>query len=373
MLRILGQGVAAAWRCGATFSDLEIHCGADGGIVKSHRLILASISPFLKHALLDSCRHEDEAVAALILPEVGSECVRQFLDSLLHWCLGKPGEGPCPGCRGEARISPELSHLGISIDGPLSETVGRPGDDDLLLSNCVEPMGEFNSRGQGGERQADELGSTRDPDGDQEDDIDVVDEVAAADGEEDLGFFKVEATEIAICDQNRPAEAMMSKKLEAKRRPERSPKIVATFRLAKGTRKMGKRSPAWYFFTVVQNADDLKVKRSKSKRDPSSLSWCKCSICGAAVGTLCGSTSLLIGHLQTCHQGVLDRCQEQLRRAQSQEGVGTIIRKGRVVKKTQIFQGSGGILPRRVYPLEPEIAAFVDSLMPGNLAGSGFG
>ncbi len=52
------------------YSDVDVYCGEDSGVVRTHRLYLAAMSPFLREVLLsDDCAHED---FSLLLPEVSS-------------------------------------------------------------------------------------------------------------------------------------------------------------------------------------------------------------------------------------------------------------------------------------------------------------
>ena len=57
--------------CYRLFSDVEILCGVDAGVVRSHRMLLASLSPFLRLVLAsqDSCLHDESAI---FLPDVAS-------------------------------------------------------------------------------------------------------------------------------------------------------------------------------------------------------------------------------------------------------------------------------------------------------------
>ena len=48
--KTLAEGVRRFWK-GKQFTDVDIHCGKDGGVIQAHCLVLASISPILKSAL----------------------------------------------------------------------------------------------------------------------------------------------------------------------------------------------------------------------------------------------------------------------------------------------------------------------------------
>ena len=48
--KTVADEVEKFWKA-KTFSDLDIHCGMDGGVIQAHCLVLASISPVFKRVL----------------------------------------------------------------------------------------------------------------------------------------------------------------------------------------------------------------------------------------------------------------------------------------------------------------------------------
>lgn len=98
----LRQGVCDAWRT-KLYSDVNVVCGVDGGVVKTHQLILGALSPYLKGILSNEDRfHED---LSLVLPDISSKVLSSFLNRV------------CSGDRGEARVDPSLAYLGFdSVD-----------------------------------------------------------------------------------------------------------------------------------------------------------------------------------------------------------------------------------------------------------------
>ena len=100
--RQLTEGVAAFWKSKA-FSDVEIHCGVDGGVVQAHRLVLAAISPFLRCSLQHLSAYETEEVV-LLIPDVNSEDINDLLDLV------------CNGSTDHVIVKDELSYLGFSLE-----------------------------------------------------------------------------------------------------------------------------------------------------------------------------------------------------------------------------------------------------------------
>ena len=76
--RPLFAGIRDEWEDGK-FSDVQIYC-KDGMIVKSHRIILATLSHMLRKALiLDPTFEEDSAI---IMPDVTAEVLADFLENI---------------------------------------------------------------------------------------------------------------------------------------------------------------------------------------------------------------------------------------------------------------------------------------------------
>ena len=60
------------------YSDIEISCGVDSGVVKGHRLLLAAVSPFLREVFLaDEFQFCDHQQFSLFLPDVSSGCLKK--------------------------------------------------------------------------------------------------------------------------------------------------------------------------------------------------------------------------------------------------------------------------------------------------------
>ena len=109
MEKQLVDGVATFWKSKA-FSDIEIHCGVDGGIVLAHRILLATISPFLKVSM-QSLTASDTENTILLIPDVSSENITEFLDMV------------CSGSTEPAVIREELQYLGFCHDSYLKQKV----------------------------------------------------------------------------------------------------------------------------------------------------------------------------------------------------------------------------------------------------------
>ena len=99
----LTEGVAAFWKNKA-FSDVEVHCGLDGGVVLAHRIVLASISSFLRRILESSLMKETEDNSTLIIPDVSSEDINHLLTMV------------CVGSTEMAEVKEPLKYLGFSHD-----------------------------------------------------------------------------------------------------------------------------------------------------------------------------------------------------------------------------------------------------------------
>ena len=98
--RQLTDGIANFWQSKA-FSDIEIHCGIDGGVVLAHRILLASISPFLRNSLQSLPSGEMENIT-LLIPDISSEDINHFLNMV------------CGGSSEPAVVKQDLLHLGFS-------------------------------------------------------------------------------------------------------------------------------------------------------------------------------------------------------------------------------------------------------------------
>ena len=109
MEKQLIDGVATFWKSKA-FSDIEIHCGKDGGIVLAHRILLATISPFLKVSM-QSLTASDTENTILLIPDVSSENITGFLDMV------------CSGSTEPAVIREELQYLGFCHDSYLKQKI----------------------------------------------------------------------------------------------------------------------------------------------------------------------------------------------------------------------------------------------------------
>ena len=105
MEKQLIDGVANFWKSKA-FSDVEIHCGVDGGVVMAHRILVAAISPFLRVSLQSVDSNETENIT-LIIPDISSENINHFLDMV------------CCGSSEQAVIREELQYLGFCHDSYL--------------------------------------------------------------------------------------------------------------------------------------------------------------------------------------------------------------------------------------------------------------
>ena len=79
--KTLAKEVQTFWKQ-KTFSDLDIHCGMDGGVVQAHCLVLASISPVFKGILkpIYDTYNNDNEPTVLIIPGIHSSTLVNFLD-----------------------------------------------------------------------------------------------------------------------------------------------------------------------------------------------------------------------------------------------------------------------------------------------------
>ena len=82
MLYLVASSLTEFWKRNL-FYDVIIYCGIDGGIVKSHRLVLAGLSPVFQSVL--KMAEQDPATAStdetiIILPDVSSKVLLLFLE-----------------------------------------------------------------------------------------------------------------------------------------------------------------------------------------------------------------------------------------------------------------------------------------------------
>ena len=63
--KTLAKEVATFWK-EKTFSDLDIHCGMDGGVIQAHCLVLASLSPIFKCVLKAADQHANDRTGWII-------------------------------------------------------------------------------------------------------------------------------------------------------------------------------------------------------------------------------------------------------------------------------------------------------------------
>ena len=136
MIYLLASAVSDFWK-NDLFQDVTIHCGKDGGIVKSHQIVLAGLSPLfqliLKRAEQDSdISNSDELV--IVLPDVSSTVLLPFLDSIYN------------GKEDEAIIDEELIHLEFCHElkiqsladsvkvAPVEIKINDDNDEDVVLT-----------------------------------------------------------------------------------------------------------------------------------------------------------------------------------------------------------------------------------------------
>ena len=80
--KTLAKEVQKFWK-EKTFSDVDIHCGMDGGVIQAHCLVLASLSPVFKSVLRPIYdNYTDNEKAVLIIPGVHSSLLTNFLNSV---------------------------------------------------------------------------------------------------------------------------------------------------------------------------------------------------------------------------------------------------------------------------------------------------
>ena len=129
--RPLFAGIREEWDVGR-FSDVQIYC-KDGEIVRSHRIILATLSHMLRKALvLDPTFEEDSVV---IMPDVTADVLFDFLENIYL------------GSFDDVMINAELDYLKFadtmvqfSLPDPGSVFKIEPTDykDDVISQNYIE-------------------------------------------------------------------------------------------------------------------------------------------------------------------------------------------------------------------------------------------
>ena len=107
-----------------SFCDLDFVCGADGEVVRCHKLILSAISPVTIRMAVRSAGEEEgegkEAAAVVVVPDLNSGQVKGFLDDLYsllaNGCGGDDGDGgDMEKALGEHEVVVEL--LGVDLRG----------------------------------------------------------------------------------------------------------------------------------------------------------------------------------------------------------------------------------------------------------------
>ena len=114
------------------FSDVDVVCGVDGGVVRTHRIVLSGLSPFLRMTLL-SVNFTAGEDSFLHLPDVDSRVLAGFLDKV------------CSGCDGLAEVDASLEFLGF---GPKTFPVKRE-----LCESRTEPVVENNDSFSSGDHE----------------------------------------------------------------------------------------------------------------------------------------------------------------------------------------------------------------------------
>ena len=80
--KTLAKEVRTFWK-EKTFCDVDIHCGLDGGVIQSHCLVLASLSPVFKSVLRPIYdNYTDNERAVLIIPGIHSSKLTNFLNDV---------------------------------------------------------------------------------------------------------------------------------------------------------------------------------------------------------------------------------------------------------------------------------------------------
>ena len=129
--RPLFAGIRDEWEDGK-FSDVQIHC-KDGTIVKSHRIILATLSHMLRKALVLDPTFEEDSV--ILMPDVTADVLADFLENIYM------------GSFEDVMINAELDYLRFadtmvqfSLPDPGSMFKMEPTEykGDLLSQNYIE-------------------------------------------------------------------------------------------------------------------------------------------------------------------------------------------------------------------------------------------
>ena len=101
IIYLLASAVSDFWTYNL-FHDVTIHCAKDGGAIRSHRIVLAGLSPLFQLILKDAEQDCDQANSdelVIVLPDVSSKVLLPFLDSIYK------------GKDDEAIIHEEIIHL----------------------------------------------------------------------------------------------------------------------------------------------------------------------------------------------------------------------------------------------------------------------
>jgi hypothetical protein len=91
------------------YSDVDVFCGEDSGMVKTHRLVLAALSPFLRDVLASQDPYSNVESCVIYLQDVSSSVLADFLGRV------------CGGEDELAEVDPSLEFLGFGGPGLILE------------------------------------------------------------------------------------------------------------------------------------------------------------------------------------------------------------------------------------------------------------
>ena len=318
--------ICDAWKS-KKFSDVDVLCGVDGGVVKTHRIFLSGLSPFLRKVLLSVSFVASED-SFLHLPEVDSRALSGFLDKV------------CSGYDGFAAVDPSLEFLGFGAKYSPNEqgfSEGRTEPETLLYEPADENEDDSYAYGDFEDLVDDEpvIKQPLDEDDDVDDDPDFVEEKKKPRTRKrrrrsmSWKFFNRVSSLIATCKfcaaEIRTENGTTSGMLTHLRTMHTDVYVsdVAPKDLSAFDDSFDAADPSYEGEDQKESADDTEGESSKSKnnrRKKRSQIWnfftainaneARCLTCGGCVKGCGGSTSAMIRHLKVRHPEFYDQLEQ---------------------------------------------------------------
>jgi hypothetical protein len=107
-MKSLSKTICEVWKT-KLYSDVDVYCAEDSGLVKTHRLVLAALSPFLRDVLASQDRYCNGESCVVYLQDVSSSVLADFLGRV------------CGGEDELAEVDPSLDFLGFGGLGLILE------------------------------------------------------------------------------------------------------------------------------------------------------------------------------------------------------------------------------------------------------------